>query len=143
MKNLDIHVVHTTTEQDHSSTIRRTVFVTEQHVPEDLEFDGLDNDAIHFIIYYNNTPIGCARLRIYEDTAKLERIAILKKYRGNGYGTRLTEYLIEYCKNKNLYGIFLHSQTYVSNFYENLGFKPKGNTFYEAGLEHIAMERII
>jgi len=143
MKALDIHIVHTSTEKDHVFAIRRAVFVTEQNVPEDLEFDGLDDDAIHFILYYNTTQIRCARLRIYEDTAKLERIAMLKEQRGNGYGTRLTKYLIEYCKKKNLHGVYLHSQTYVSDFYKKLGFKPKGNIFYEAGLEHIAMERTI
>jgi len=143
MKALDIHIIKTKKEQDHAFTIRQRVFVDEQHVSEDLEFDGLDDDAVHFIMYSHKKPIGCARLRIYEDTVKLERVAVLKEYRGNGCGTQIMEYLFTYCRQKNLHHLTLHSQTYVSGFYEKLGFIKKGNTFFEAGLEHIAMERII
>lgn len=141
MQRLDIHAVKNKKELKQTFSIRRHVFVNEQHVHQDLEFDGLDDDAVHFIMYYNKKPIGCARIRAFEDTAKLERIAVLPDYRMKGFGTCITNYLISYCTTKNFHELYLHSQTYVSGFYEKLGFKPEGNPFLEAGLEHIEMRQ--
>jgi predicted GNAT family N-acyltransferase len=140
---VDIHVVTNKKELNEVFSIRRAVFVDEQHVPEDLEFDGLDDDAVHVIMYYKKNPVGCARLRIFDAAAKLERIAVLKDYRGKGFGKHITAYLIAYCKTKKIHELTLHSQTYISGFYEKFGFSPKGDMFLEAGLEHIEMRMTI
>jgi len=119
--------------------IRTKVFVEEQLVPYELEVDGLDDKAEHLIAYVDNNPVGCARIRIINRYAKLERIAIVEKYRGRGFGRQLTDFLIEYCKQKDVDEIRLHSQTYVADFYKKLGFLERGKTFFEADIEHIEM----
>jgi predicted GNAT family N-acyltransferase len=118
--------------------IRTEVFIKEQNVPEEIELDGYDDQADHFIAFYENRPIGCARVRINK-YAKLERIAILKNQRGKGFGKQLTNFLIEYCKNQDIQEIRMHSQVYVADFYKKIGFETVGNTFFEAGIEHVEM----
>ena len=139
MSKLKIRKVKNKNELDETFEIRKIVFVEEQNVPIDLEMDGLDNEAEHFIAYINKKPIGCARIRIKNNFAKLERIAIIKEYRNNRFGKQLTKFLIDYCKQKKFDEIRLHSQTYVSDFYKKLGFKAIGENFFEAGIEHVEM----
>ena len=139
MKKLEIKKVKNKKEYDETIKIRKTVFVNEQDVPEDLEIDGLDQEAEHFIAYFRNRPVGCARIRTIKGYAKLERIAISTGYRGKGFGKELTNFLIDYCKKRGFSEMHLHSQTYVSDFYKKLGFKPVGKKFFEAGIEHIEM----
>lgn len=119
--------------------IRTKVFVEEQRVPYELEVDGLDGKAEHLIAYVDNKPVGCARIRIIDGYAKLERLAVLKEYRGQGLGQRLTHFAIKYCKTKPADEMHLHAQLSVAKFYENLGFKRYGKEFDEAGISHIAM----
>jgi predicted GNAT family N-acyltransferase len=140
---IKIRKVRNKSELNKAFKIRTTVFVEEQNVPLDLEIDGLDTEAEHFIFYLKDKPIGCARLRTDKDFAKLERIAIIIEYRCKGYGKQLTNFLIDYCKQKKYKEIRLHSQTNVLDFYKKLGFKPVGKNFFEAGIEHIEMRRKI
>lgn len=139
MNNLEIKKVNNKDDLEKVIDIRKNVFIKEQNVPLDIEIDGLDPEAEHFIVYLGNEPIGCARIRANRNSAKLERIAIIKRYRGKGFGTKLTNFLIDYCKKKDFQEIILHSQTYVSDFYKKIGFKPSGKTFFEADIEHMEM----
>ena len=139
MNNLEIKKVNNKYNLEKVIEIRKNVFIKEQNVPLEIEIDGLDPEAEHFIAYFNDKPIGCARIRSKDHSIKLERIAIIKEYRGKGFGTELTKFLIDYSKQKNFKEIFLHSQTYVSNFYKKLGFVSKRKHFFEAGIEHVEM----
>ncbi|MCX6666396.1 MAG: GNAT family N-acetyltransferase [Euryarchaeota archaeon] len=140
MNTLEIRLVTNTKELDQIYQIRTEVFVQEQQVPKDLEFDDLDNDSNHLIAKLNQQPIGCARIRqIGKNKAKLERIAILKPYRNKGYGTDITNYCINFCKTKHNTTLFLHAQTHVQKFYERFGFIEEGTIFQEAGIPHIKM----
>jgi len=118
--------------------IRKEVFVKEQNVAYELEMDGFDDEAIHFIVYLKNHPVGCARIRTNK-YFKLERIAIISKYRGLGIGSKLTKYLISYCINSINKKILMHSQKHVSEFYKKFGFVIIGEPFFEAGIEHVKM----
>jgi predicted GNAT family N-acyltransferase len=138
MNDLTIRFIDNKKELEQSFEIRKQVFVEEQQVPPDVEYDGLDAEAEHVIVYYNEEPIGCARIR-NNQCAQLERIAIIKQYRGNGFGKQLMNYLIEYCREKNYREICIHSQIHVSGFYEKLGFTIRGKPFIEAGIEHVEM----
>src|SRR3989344_6333288 len=100
MKRLIVRIIKNKKELSHVMAIRKIVFIQEQKVKNSLERDGLDKGAKHVIAIYKNTPIGCARIRFVGKKAKLERIAILKKYRGKGFGKNIVEYLIKYSKNK-------------------------------------------
>lgn len=139
VNKLKIRKVKNKSKLDKAFEIRTTVFVEEQNVPIELEIDGLDPEAEHFIAYLNGKPIGCARIRIKNNFAKLERIAIIREHRNKGFGKQLTKFLIDYCKQKKLDEIRLHSQIYVSDFYKKLGFKQFGENFFEAGIEHVEM----
>jgi len=118
--------------------IRKIVFIKGQNVPVDIEIDGLDFRATHFIMYLHDEPIGCARIR-FNKYAKLERIAIIEQYRGKGFGKKLTKFLIDYCKNNGFHQIVIHSQIQVVDFYKKLGFKVRGKPFLEADIEHLEM----
>ena len=138
MKKLEIKLIENQDEYNQIIEIRKKVFVEEQKVPLNLEIDGLDPISEHVIVRLCDEPIGCARIRINK-SVKLERIAITKKHRGKGFGRRLTKFLVDYCKKKNLNEIRIHSQTYVSDFYKKQGFKIRGKPFYEADIEHVEM----
>ena len=138
MRTLDIQMAKTKKELDQVIAIRKEVFVEGQNVPVELEIDGLDDEAEHVIAYLDEESIGCARIR-FDTYAKLERIAIVEKYRGRGFGRQLTDFLIEYCKQKDVDEIRLHSQTYVADFYKKLGFRIRGKPFFEADIEHVEM----
>lgn len=142
IKNNDLRIraVENKKELKQVFKIRETVFVKEQNVSFGMEKDEFDSTAKHFLFFYKNKPMGCARIRFIGKKAKLERIAILKKYRGNGLGKLLIHHLIRHCKNKGISEIFMNSQYYLKKYYTNLGFKPTGKSFMEAGIKHIKME---
>ncbi len=142
MDNLVIKKVKSKSDLNKEIKIRNEVFIKEQRVPINLEIDGLDNESEHFLAFLNNKPIGCARIRYNKNYAKLERIAILKIFRKKGFGKKLTQFLIDYCKEKNVSKIYIHSQLYVSDFYKKFDFKTIGNIFFEAGIEHVKMQKI-
>ena len=137
--NLKTRLVKNKKDLKNVFNIRKIIFIKEQGVNREIERDKFDNIAKHVIVLLKNKPIGCARIRFVGKKAKLERIAILKKHRGKGFGKLIVNYLIEYCKNKNVKGIYMNSQYYLKGYYGRLGFKPKGKTFMEAGIKHIKM----
>jgi len=119
--------------------IRKEVFVRGQNVPEEMEIDGEDDKAIHIIVLLKNKPIGCARIRITDNKAKLERISVLAEYRGKGYGKDLVKFLVKFCLDKKVREIYMHAQYYLKNFYSDFGFIERGEIFDEAGIKHIEM----
>jgi len=143
VNKLDIRLVKNKKEYNKIINIRETVFIKEQNVPKEIEMDEFDKEAEHFIAYLKDKPIGCARIRKINNYVKLERIAILKEYRGKGYGRDLTNFLINLFKKKGFKEVHLHSQINVSDFYEKLGFKKIGGIFLEADIEHIEMIQTI
>ncbi len=140
MDDFEVRPIKTQKELKKVFEIRNEVFVLEQKVERNIEYDEFEEEATHFIAKINKKSIGCARLRAINQKAKLERIAVLKNYRGNGFGKRITNFMIDYCKSKGFKEIFMHSQLYISDFYEKFGFRKKGEIFEEAGIKHVLME---
>jgi len=119
--------------------IRRKVFIEEQHVTEEDEFDAFEKSSIHYLAFSEQDEVGTARWRITEAGIKLERFAVLKEYRSKGYGIALMKQMLkELPKNSILY---LHAQTGVIPFYEQFGFSKKGVEFSECDMPHYLMER--
>jgi predicted GNAT family N-acyltransferase len=141
MQNLEISIIKERASLEHIRNIRMTVFVEEQNVPKKLEMDVFDeiDKAEHVLMKYEGKPIGCARIRFLAKKAKLERIAILKEYRGRGFGKALMEYMIDYCRKRGFKEIILHGQLRSREFYEKMGFRACGEIFMDAGIEHIEM----
>jgi cystathionine beta-lyase len=120
-------------------SIRTVVFVDEQKVDQALEQDGRDSECIHYILFDEGKAIGTVRRRFTENGLKLERLAILKEYRGKGYAHHLMSFILKDilpCKQK----IYMHAQEGVEEIYKKYGFKIVGDRFTEAGIGHYLME---
>lgn len=125
-------------------TVRREVFIEGQDVDEEIEMDGKDGDAIHFVITKTTSeePIGTARLRIPEaGIAKPERVAVREQYRGDGVGRKLMDLIESEAREQGCTRAILHAQTRVVPFYEKLGYEITSEEFEEAGIPHVEMEK--
>lgn len=124
--------------------VRRQVFTEEQGIPEDQVFDGWDDKAVHIIARDGEQVIGTARVRFVADKqAKLERMAVLKSFRGKGVGRGIMSFLIEELKRRQVAKVILHAQHDAIGFYKACGYKTVGRPFREVGIEHFEMERNI
>lgn len=127
--------------------IRHEVFVVEQNVPAELEWDGKDDRAVHVLA----PDAGTGRLLLGADaaaknggdpdTAVLGRLAVLKPARGTGVGALLVAALEDEASRLGLAGVYLESQVHAIAFYERLGYTPFGPEFPDAGIAHRAMRR--
>jgi len=119
--------------------IRRKVFVEEQNVNPDEEYDEFEDTASHYLLYYNEKPVMTARWYATEKGIKLGRFAMLKEYRGKGVGSKLLNHMMEdvLLLNKPLY---LNAQLPAVSYYGRFGFVKKGDIFLEANIEHYLME---
>ena len=123
--------------------LRKSVFIKEQLVPEELEWDDWDNKAKHIIIIFNSTPIGCARLIFIDKIIRLERMAIIKSKRYQGFGSRLLFEIIRIARNKKIKKINISAQLQAMFFYQKIGFIAEGEIYNDAGIKHIKMTLII
>ena len=121
-------------------SIRYEVFVGEQNVPEELEIDGLDDEAKHVLAFVDGVPIGTGRILI---DGHIGRVAVLKNYRGHGIGKLIMKELIKWAHYMNLEKIWLSSQWHAHSFYLDLGFVCVGEIYKEAGIDHIKMYRVL
>lgn len=130
-------------EQDSAAirSVRNTVFSDEQGISETLDFDGRDHECVHVLARIGDgEAIGTARML---PDGHVGRIAVHKEWRGQGVGTRITEYLMDVARERGFAEIYLHSQAQAAEFYTRLGFEARGQTFMEAGIEHVLMVRIL
>jgi len=117
--------------------IRYKVFVVEQGVDPELEYQH-DEEAQHYILCMGKKAIGTARWREIDGQIKLERFAVLPRFRSKGFGKIiLLEILIDVLPL--LKPIYLHSQLKAVRFYERNGFVIEGEIFIEAGIGHFTM----
>jgi len=126
--------------------LRDAVFVREQGVSEALEFDGLDDDAEHFIAWRTAAEsepvvVGVARLRRVGGALKVERVAVHAAEREQGVGTAIMHSLEQRAQVLGAREITLHAQCSVIPFYEKLGYDAAGPIFEEAGIEHRSMRK--
>ena len=117
--------------------IREQVFILEQNVPVELEWDGLDEQCEHFLAYIDNEVAGCARLL---KGNKIGRMAVLKKFRNQGVGRELLECIKRYASQKRITKLSLSAQCHAYEFYENAGFHACSTPYLDAGITHIDME---
>ncbi len=120
--------------------IRSQVFIKEQNVPEDMEWDEYDANATHFLAFENDREIACARLKT---DGQIGRMAVLEDYRNDGTGTKLLQFVLQTIAEINLNEVYLHAQVTAIEFYEKHGFVSQGDVFYEAGIAHRAMLKTI
>ena len=118
--------------------VRDTVFIQEQNIDPDIEFDGLDESAVHAIVYSADQPVGTGRIL---NDGHIGRIAILKAFRGQGLGSKIVLSLIDEATREEYPRVYLGSQKHAIDFYTKLGFEPFGDEFMEAGIPHLSMEK--
>jgi predicted GNAT family N-acyltransferase len=121
--------------------VRETVFVQEQRVPIELEWDALDPDCLHVLARDGEgRPIGTGRLT---PERKIGRMAVLREWRGRGVGEALLQALIDEAVRNRIAEVRLHAQVSAMAFYAKHGFLPYGERFMEAGIEHQSMRRVL
>lgn len=124
--------------------IRREVFVSEQGVPVEEEFDEFDslNDlSEHILVYYEEQPVGTGRVRWVDGFGKLERICILEPYRKFGLGKVIINALEEMAVERGATKFKLHGQTQAEGFYNKLGYQVSSDVFMDAGIPHVLMTK--
>ena len=127
--------------QDHAilSEIHRRVFIEEQNVPKELEWDGADDSAQHWLACYEGQPVGTARML---RNGHIGRMAVLARARRRGIGSALLNDILISAKQQ-LREVFLHAQTHTLPFYERLGFIAEGPEFMDAGIPHRTMRLVL
>jgi predicted GNAT family N-acyltransferase len=119
--------------------VRGKVFVIEQNIDWEIEFDGLDQSSILFTAYVDDVPVGAARLL----GNKVGRVATLKAYRNRGIGKAIMDTVETYARLNDINKLELHAQLYVKDFYNHLGYVAQGKIFQEADIDHIHMVKQI
>lgn len=134
--------------------VRKDVFVGEQGVPEDIEYDAYDATAVHVLaVREDGVPLGTGRLLHGEAAAakvdgdpavgSLGRLAVTQAARGLGVGAALVRAIEDAARARGLVAVDLHAQTQALGFYERLGYVAYGPEFYDAGMPHRAMRRAL
>ena len=126
-------------EQD-AKFIRKQVFIIEQNIPEEEEWDDQDMISDHFVVYDQDQPIATARLL---QNNSVGRVAVLKAYRGQGIGRMIMLEIIRQAHQQDRKFLHLSSQVHAISFYEKLGFSIQGDAYDECGIPHIKMQLVI
>ena len=119
--------------------IREEVFVVEQNVSLDIEFDEEDYSSHHYLFYVDDKPIGTIRLTKHSNSLRICRVAIKKQYRGLGLGKVMIKLAEDAAKELGYQETFLNGQVPSIPFYEKCGYKAIGEVFYEANIPHKKM----
>jgi predicted GNAT family N-acyltransferase len=125
--------------RDAARSVRYTVFVEEQNIPVELEWDDLDEIAFHVVIFDGDLQ-AVATGRLLPD-AHIGRLAVLRDYRGERLGKIVLQTLINKGVELGYPKLVLHAQESVKGFYEREGFLSEGSVFMEAGIPHRTMVR--
>lgn len=121
--------------------IRTAVFIQEQQVPEALEWDEFDAVSVHALaLDAAGQPIGTARLL---PDGHIGRMAVLKPWRGQGFGAALLQVLLEELRQRQQKKAMLNAQTYAVPFYQKFGFNVCSEEFMDAGIPHVKMELLL
>lgn len=126
--------------------VRNQVFVEEQGVPAELEVDELDkleSECIHVLMLHGEQPAGTARMKRYDsETAKIQRVAMMKQWRGQGFGRKLMEAVEDQARRNGYHYAILDAQTTARPFYEGIGYRTVSEEpFYDAGILHVRMKK--
>jgi predicted GNAT family N-acyltransferase len=124
-------------DKDELTGIRQQVFIEEQQVPEDMEWDEYDDTSTHFLATLKDKTIATARLK---PDGQIGRMAVLTEFRNQGIGSKLLQFILQDAGRKDFKKIYLHAQLTAIPFYEKYGFTAHGEVFYEADIPHRKMQ---
>ncbi|MEU2740926.1 GNAT family N-acetyltransferase [Streptomyces sp. NPDC007095] len=149
-----VRVAEDAADREACFAVRKEVFVGEQGVPEDIEYDAYDAGALHVLaIREDGVPLGTGRLLYGPEAAaktggdptagSLGRLAVTKAARGLGVGVALVRAIEDAARACGLAAVDLHAQTQAMGFYERLGYVAYGAEFLDAGIDHRAMRKAL
>ncbi len=124
--------------ESHLRPIRTRVFVDEQLVPVEMEWDGQDEDCIHLLAEINGQYVATARLLA---TGQIGRMAVLAEHRRKGIGTAMLQSLLDIAREIKLDSVFLNAQIDATDFYKQFEFYEQGKLFNDAGIIHRRMRK--
>ncbi|GGX63384.1 GNAT family N-acetyltransferase [Streptomyces anandii] len=150
----EVRVAEDPADREACFAVRKQVFVAEQGVPEDIEYDAHDAVALHVLaVREGGLPLGTGRLLHGAAAAaktggeagvgSLGRLAVAKEARGLGVGVALVRAIEDAARARGLTAVDLHAQTHALGFYERLGYEAYGPEFPDAGIPHRAMRRAL
>lgn len=122
--------------------VRDQVFVIEQEIDRDEEFDDRDPLCVHAVVYEHGQPLATGRLDL-EKGAKIGRVAVLEAHRRRGLGTLVMQSLEGIASERAQERVWFHAQTYAIPFYESLGYRVCSEEFEEANIPHVLMEKLL
>ncbi|MBB6612405.1 GNAT family N-acetyltransferase [Pontibacter sp. Tf4] len=137
-----IQVIRAAQEQDRKQAfkIREQVFVEEQKVPREAEYDTFEDSANHYLATIDGVPCGAARWRTTESGVKLERFAVLPNYRNRQVGEQVLKAVLQDVQTEQPgKKVYLHAQLPAVNFYRRNGFVTEGDMFTECDIQHYKM----
>jgi YbgC/YbaW family acyl-CoA thioester hydrolase len=128
-----------------AGAIRAEVFVEEQRIPAEMEWDAADAECLHAVAYNRfGLPLATGRLLQHvPGVAKIGRMAVSQSVRGSGVGREVLDALMKAARARGDHEVLLHAQTSAAPFYLRAGFAPRGVEFEEAGIPHIEMVRAL
>ncbi len=142
MPDITVKLVETPEEFAAVRAVRQRVFIDEQGVDPELEYDELDATAVHALAAVDGRVVGAGRLvPDASGAARIGRMAVDAPHRRAGIGGRVLRFLEEQAAARGYRQALLHAQVYVQAFYEAHGYAPEGEHFWEAGIEHVSMTR--
>lgn len=120
--------------------VRTSVFIEEQFVTPEFEWDEIDASAVHLLAMHENRAIGCLRIIQY---AKIGRMAVLKPWRGLGVGKMLLNEAIKICALQGSKQIDLSAQTHAIDFYQQAGFQIMSDEYTDVQIPHVDMRLLL
>ncbi len=142
MQGLVVKLAETPEERSDCREVRRRVFILEQGIAEDEEYDDLDAMAVHAVALVHGRVVGTGRLvKDGHDVARIGRMAVDEAVRRHGVGGEVLALLEWVARAEGYPSVHLHAQTYVQKFYAAQGYEPAGDLFVEAGIEHVLMTK--
>ena len=141
LKNVKISQVQWLEAEKPLRKVRTVVFINEQHIPINLEWDDLDATAKHLLAVIDaNEPIACARIL---NNGSIGRMAVLKAWRGLGVGSALLKRAIEIHQQHGIQNITLSAQVHAITFYEKAGFEVISQPYLDADIQHVDMRLLV
>ncbi|MBP5990698.1 YbgC/FadM family acyl-CoA thioesterase [Piscinibacter sp.] len=128
-----------------ASALRTAVFVEEQRIPAEMEWDAADAECVHAVAYNRlGLPLATGRLLQHvPGVAKIGRMAVSQAVRSSGVGREVLDALMKAARARGDHEVLLHAQTSAAPFYARAGFTPRGAEFEEAGIPHVEMTRAL
>lgn len=142
---VEVRVGHWDTLGAHAQAIRTEVFINEQKIPKEMEWDEADRSCVHAVAF-NRLGMALATGRLLQHAPRVSRIgrmASVRVLRGSGVGRRVLDALMQAARERGDTEVLLHAQTSAAAFYERAGFVPRGPAFEEAGIAHVEMARAL